>query len=73
MGLFKRIKELDNQNTSLALALDELKKEHEELKERLPGYEAAVARGVDDVWTKTCDDIVNFNPYKIKNNDGGEL
>lgn len=35
-----------------------------EVKERLPMYEEAIAKGVDDVWNKAVQSIVDYNPYK---------
>ena len=39
------------------------------IEKRVPEYEEAIAKGVDDVWNKAVQSIVDFNPYK---NAGGD-
>ena len=56
MGIRKRVAELERQNMALALELTEIKK-------RLPEYEEAVAKGVDDVWSKAVASVANYNPF----------
>lgn len=95
MGLFKRIKSLEEQNINLAREISELKKQVSEsrraeknimhlvdeglknshardkeilkelnsIKEKLPSYEDAVAKGVDDVWNRAVQSIVDFDPF----------
>ena len=102
MGIFKRIRELENQNASMALEIIELKKrlednevwkkvhedcqeidarnirssfnrlgaELKEVSERVPLFEEAVAKGVDDVWNKAVQSIVDYNPFKTQGGDG---
>lgn len=82
MGIFKRIKALEDQNIALAKEIATLKKDlHERyeadmrshylvdkrleaIEKKLPDYEEAVARGVDDVWNKAVQSIIDFNPFK---------
>lgn len=69
MGIFKKIKAIESQIANLALAVAEIKDEIEQLKEKLPDYEHAVAKGVDDVWNKALQSVIDYNPYK-KYEDG---
>lgn len=39
-------------------------KKLEAIEKKLPEYEDAVARGVDDAWNKALESVVNFNPFK---------
>lgn len=56
MGIFKRVAELERQNINLAMKVAELEK-------RIPQYEDAVAKGVDDVWNKALNAVANYNPF----------
>jgi hypothetical protein len=54
--------DIDQKNTMSSFR--RLGAEVREIKERLPEYEEAVAKGVDDVWNKAVQSIVDFNPFK---------
>lgn len=62
MGLFKRVAELERQNIAIAKKLAEI-------ESKLPDYEEAVARGVDGVWNKAVQSIIDYNPF-AKPDDG---
>jgi len=42
----------------------ELEEKLEKIEKKLPEYEDAVAKGVDDVWNKAVQSIIDFNPFK---------
>lgn len=60
--------DIDRKNTMSSFR--RLGAEVREIKERLPEYEEAVAKGVDDVWNKAVQSIVDFNPYAKQGGDG---
>lgn len=62
MGIFKRLKESERQIDVLQESVAALSKKVAEIDNRLPEYEEAVARGVDDVWNKAMTDVANYDP-----------
>ena len=55
---------------AVAKEIKSLEKRIEEIEKKLPEYEEAVAKGVDDVWNKAVQGVIDFNPYKDM--DGGD-
>ena len=69
MGFFKRLRsveakqeEYDARFANLATSMVKLGKQLEELKEKLPDYDEAVARGVEEVWNKALSEVANYDP-----------
>ena len=62
MGIFRNVEELRKSSASMAVRLIELEKRLAEIEAKLPDYEEAVARGVDDVWNKALTDVANYDP-----------
>lgn len=66
---FKRLKNAERDSAvavdavaRLTKVVTELEKKLELLEKKLPDYEEAVARGVDDVWNKALTEIANYDP-----------
>ena len=65
MFISKKEKELFYESVaSLAKELQTLGARIESIEKKLPEYEEAVAKGVDDVWNKAVQSVIDFNPYK---------
>lgn len=65
----KQINKVRSNVAAMRLELKRLKKENDELREmleniekKLPDYEEAIAKGVDDIWNKAVQEIVDYNP-----------
>ena len=69
MGIFKRIKELENQNVAMSKAIVELTAKQKEIDAKLPEYEEAVAKGVGDQWNRAVQSVIDYNPFA--KGDGG--
>jgi hypothetical protein len=63
MFFFRAKRKIEDSVVSLSLEVAALKKELEEIREKLPGYEEAVSRGVDEVWNRAVQSVADYNPY----------
>lgn len=73
MGLFgnrKKVEALEGALAKLALKVADLEKELAEIKDRLPEYEEAVAKGVGDTWDRSISNIIDYNP--LSKAEGGD-
>lgn len=75
---FKRLRAVEriaDQNethiANLVTSITKLGEKLEAIEKKLPDYEEAVARGVDDVWNKALSEIANYDPlaYGKKENN----
>ena len=57
--LERQVEDLLDRNTKLALEIVAL-------KQSIPEYQKAVERGVDEVWTRAVQSIIDFDPFKKK-------
>lgn len=64
MGIFKRVKRLEEQLISVATTVTEVLKAMEEVNKKLPAYEEAVSNRVDEVWNKALQEIADYDPFK---------
>lgn len=73
MGLFgnrKKVEALEGALAKLALKVADLEKELTGIKDRLPEYEEAVAKGVGDTWDRSISNIIDYNP--LSKSEGGD-
>lgn len=71
MNPFKRIAKLEDRITGMALELVRATEKLEEIEKKLPEYDEAVARGVDTVWNKAVQSVIDYNPF-VKVNENGD-
>lgn len=69
MNPFKKLKDLENRlekqqdcMVAMSLKLGRLEESIDEIKKKLPDYEEAVARGIDDILNKAEQEFLAYNP-----------
>lgn len=64
MGIFKRIRTLEDNFAKALAELGSVKNQLEEINKKLPDYEEAIAKGVDDVWNNAVRSVIDYNPFE---------
>lgn len=70
MRIFKRISNLEDNLAKALLEISELKAKTKQLESKLPDFDEAVAKGVDELWNQAVRSVIDYNPFAKSNDDG---